>query len=558
MVEARFGWRAWTGAHVTRRPRVGAPRRVVAVVALAGLATAGGVVMGAARPAAASGAGRVLVEREVPVTAMNRSVGWANNSPELAADPDDEEVLALANRVDAPDFSCRLHVSGDAGRSWVPVDPVDALPVGADKCYAPNVVFGPDGTLYFLFAGLAGAGNEPMGVFLTTSQDRGQSFSEPTQVLGELKFGADMAVDPAVGSRGRLHFAWVEATSDPGLGSFGPPPNPVMAAYSDDGGQTLSEPVQVSGELQRVVGPAVTVGPEGGVHVAFYDLGEDARDYQGLEGPTWEGPWELVVTSSENRGDSFEPGEAVAQVTPHERIMVIFTTPPPAVAAGPDGEVCVGWADARHGDADVLVRCTTPDGRSWREVAQVNDDPRGNGVVQKLPALAVAPNGRVDAVFYDQRRISEQTVYQDVFYAASTDGGASFGANTRVSDQPSFIQIGPRYPALASAAGQVDFGGRLALHVLTDRVIAAWADTRNSRPPSTAQDVIAATLTGLPGGAVGLPLPWATGGLAVAVAGAVALGGLIRRRRRTAITEAGVAGPSDSEPQPVDAPESVP
>ena len=85
---------------------------------------------------------------EVPVTAMDRTREPANNSPLLVADPSEPRFVALANRMDAPDFSCALQLSGDGGRGWAPADPVPKLPRGADKCYAPEGAFDRGGVLY--------------------------------------------------------------------------------------------------------------------------------------------------------------------------------------------------------------------------------------------------------------------------------------------------------------------------------------------------------------------------------------------------------------------------
>lgn len=139
--------------------------------------------------------------------------------------------------------------------------------------------FDGDGVLHYLFVGLTGPGNEPMGAFLTTSGDRGRTFTPPRQVLGPLKFSVRMAIDRDAGGAGGLHLAWVDTSSDPPTGGFGPPPNPIMTAHSDDGGETFSSPVQVSDpDRLRVVAPALALGPDGAVHVAYYDLGDDVVD----------------------------------------------------------------------------------------------------------------------------------------------------------------------------------------------------------------------------------------------------------------------------------------
>ncbi|MDP9442397.1 MAG: glycoside hydrolase, partial [Actinomycetota bacterium] len=263
------------------------------------------------------------VGREMPATAVDLSRAPSHNSPLLVADPREPRFVALAHRIDAPDFGCALQLSGDGGRTWVPANPVPKLPAGAEKCYAPEVAFDGNGVLYYLFVGLAGRGNEPMGVYLTRSTNRGRTFAAPREVLGPFNFGVRMAVDPGTGRQGRLHLVWLHATSDPGLGAFGPPPNPIMAAYSDDGGRTFSKPFQVSDpERQRVVAPALALGPEREVYVAYYDLGADARDYHNLEGPVWEGTWSIVVARSSGSGRDFERGVLVDDaIVPPERPM---------------------------------------------------------------------------------------------------------------------------------------------------------------------------------------------------------------------------------------------
>lgn len=428
---------------------------------------------------------------EVPVTPMHLTVEPSNNSPLLAADPTESRFVVMANRMDAPDFSCALQVSGDGGASWAPVNPVTELPAGADKCYAPEVAFDSEGVLHYLFVGLKGAGNEPMGAFLTSSPDRGRTFSPPDEVLGPLNFGVRMAIDRGAGAQGRMHLVWIHATSDPPLGGFGPPPNPILAAYSDDLGKTFSDPVQVSDpDRPMVVAPALTLGGDDAVHVAYYDLKGDVPDYQGLEGPVWPESWALVVASSGDGGQSFGRGVvADDEVQPFERVMLIFTMTPPSLVA--DGRrLCLAWADGRNGDPDVLVRCSPSAGRTWGAAVRVNDDPIGNGKRQYLPRLGVAPDGRMDAIFYD-RRSDLENVLNHVSYTFSTDHGKTFRPNITLTRWPSNSRVGQQYVG-AAAEGQFEIGNRLGLLSRSDGAVAAWADMRNSFPQSTSQDIFAA------------------------------------------------------------------
>ncbi len=478
--------RSWMRWRLTAKPafllscRLPSVLVIVAVLAAAAGATA--ATAGAAPPPVP--AGRVLPE--VPVTAVDLQVGQANNSPMLLADPTDAGVLAVASRIDGPDFGCALHISVDGGRLWSPARPAPTLPAGAEKCYAPELAFDRDGLLYYLFVGLQGLGNTPMGVFLTTSSDRGRTFSAPRPVLGPKNFQVRMVLDPDVGSRGRLHLVWLQVTGDLALGGLPPTDNPLLAAHSDDGGKTFSEPVRVN-DVQRPlsVAPAVAVGTDHALHVLYYDLQQDRVDYQGLEGPTWSGTWSLVLASSTDRGESFGPGVVVDdQIVPPERVMLIFTMAPPALVADRSDRLYAAWTDGRNGDWDVLVRRSVDAGRTWDQPVIANGQ-AGDGRHQYLPRLAVSPGGRLDAVFYD-RREDPANLRNNVSYTSLSEDGRRFGPVSKLTAESSNPLVGPHY-LVPSASGLAEIGSRLALLALDSGAVTAWADTRNAVGGADAQ-----------------------------------------------------------------------
>lgn len=466
------------------------------------------------------------VRADVPVTTDDFSTSPAQNSPVMASDPADARLLALANRVDTPDYSCALQLSGDGGRGWATADPVPQLPPGADKCYAPEVAFDRHGTLFFMFVGLHGAGNVPMGAFLAASRDRGRTFGPPHRILGPNAFGVHMALDAGWGGQGRLHLVWLQGGADPPLGGLPPVPNPILASHSDDGGRTFSPPIPVSDpDRSRVVAPALALGPGHAVHVLYYDLGDDARDYQGLEGPVWDGRWSVVLASSVDGGGRFSPGNLVdGAVVPTERVMLVFTMPPPGLAADGAGRLYAAWQDARGGRGDVVLRRSGDGGLTWEPPVRLSDDDPAAARHHYLPKLSVAPGGRLDAVFYDRRRDPED-VRTDVYYTWSGDGGASFAPNLRLNQESFDSRIGTRY-RLVSAAGLVEPGSGLALLSGDTTVVAAWADSRNAYGTAdagaTGQDVFATEIDRA-GGAGTWPLVVLVVVVATAVAVAVAL-----------------------------------
>lgn len=479
-----------------------------------------------------SGDPRVL--EEVPATSNSLDRALAQNSPMIAVDPTDARFVALAHRVDAPDFECKLQISGDGGRGWIGADPVPDLPPEADECYSPEVAFDADGRLYYLFVGLAGIGNTPTGVYLTTSDTHGRTFTPPRKIMGARNYQVRMAVDPERGDRGRIYLVWLRSAVDPPTGGFPVGDNPIVASYSDDGGATFSDPVRVSDPDRRlVVGPGIAVGDDGALHIAYFDLQDDMRDYRGLAGPPWDGTWSLVATRSTDGGRTFEKSSVVSdKLVPSDRVILIFTMPAPSVAVDRDGHVFVAWDDARHGDADVFVGRSDDGGRTWSNAVRVNDDDVGNGATQYLPTMAVAPNGRLDVVFFDRRR-DDTDRYNDTFYAYSDDGGRTFSSNVRLTDKAGFSKNGQRY-LIPSSRKRNDIGSRSAVASLDDRAVAAWTDTRNA-PVRAYQDIYAATVQF---SAANDALLWsALALLVVALVGAIAT--LMGRRR----------GPSDIEEQ---------
>lgn len=458
-----------------------------------------------------------------PVTTTDLIHRVSNNSPELAVDPTDSRFVVTANRIDAP-FNCSLQVSGDSGRGWLTVQPVPKLPSGADSCYAPEVAFAGDGTLYYLFAGL-GSGNSPMGAFLTSSHDRGRSFGPPRRVLGPERYQVRMAIDQTEGNAGRLHLVWLQAGATAPTGGLPSTPNPILSAYSDDGGVSFSKPVQVNDPSRaHAVAPALALGPEHSVDILYYDLGDDDRDYLGLDGPPWTAStWSLVLTRSTDGGRHYATGVVVeSHIVPPGRVMLIFTMPPAALAVDASGRLFVAWHDARNGDWDVFFRRSIDGGRTWGRALRLNDDPVHDGRDQYLPRIAVSPSGRIDAIFYD-RRGNTDNIGTNVFYTWSANAGETFSRNVQINEVTFSSIVGPHY-LVPSARALIEFGSRLGLVSDDSRALAAWTDTSNTRRGIKAQDIMATEIDFPGGSGPSAVIRWV--GLGLAVLGVVTAVGI--------------------------------
>ena len=82
---------------------------------------------------------------------------------------------------------------------------------------------------------------------------------------------------------------------------------------------------------------------------------------------------------------------------------------------------------------DVMFARSTDGGLTFSAPHKVNDDPVNPNKWHWFGTFSVAPNGRLDAVWYDTRNAANNTDSQ-LFYSFSTDGGVTWSANVAVSN----------------------------------------------------------------------------------------------------------------------------
>jgi len=443
----------------------------------------------------------------------------AHNSPSLARDPQAPDVVVATHRIDRPLFSAALNSSVDGGRTWKTT--ALPLPRGLDRPYAPDVAFGPDGTLYVTYVNLEGSGNVPANLWLSKSSDGGRTLSSPARIAGRLTFQARLAVDPA----GTVTVTWLQGR-DVGLFALAGPPSPIVASRSSDG-RTFSPPVRVSDPDRKLVGAASPVIDSDGELVVLYeDFGGDRRDFENLEGPPWEQPFALVVTRPVG-GRGFSRGVELENGVVPTRRFLVFVPEFPSLAAGPGDSLYAAWSDGRSGDEDVFLRRSGDDGATWSSPKRVNDNRKGDRTSQYLPRVDVSPGGRVDVLFLDRRR-DKKNVMTDTTLASSHDDGKSFG-NTRLSSRSFDSRVGPR-PA---PQFPVDLGSRVGLVSRDGRSLAAWTDTRLGSEDTGRQDIFSTTyeVPGPPGDLARLPVIGALLTVALALAALAATGGPAGRKR---------------------------
>ena len=409
----------------------------------------------------------------------------ANNSPTITRNPRRPDNLVVVNRVDGPRYSCGVHVSFDGGTKWARKEV--EIPKGEEnKCFAPDAAFTRDGKLHMSYVTLQGPGNVPNAGWYVSSDDGGRTFSRARRLLGRLAFQVRLTADPADASR--LYLSYLRADTDVGLFKFTAPGNPILVSRSTDGGASFERPVRVNpAPRARALAPATAVGPKGEVYVLYLDLGDDSLDYEGRHGgrggPPYRGRFKLVLARSRDRGATWEESEVEDRLVPTERF-IAFLPPFPSVAVDRrNGRVYAGFQDARLGKSDVFVWSRAAGEAAWQGPTRVNDTPERDGTSQYLPRLDVAPDGRLDVVYYD-RRSDTDDVMNEVSLQSSFDAGKSFDARIRLSGEDFDSRVG-----YGNEREMPDLGSRLGLVSDDGSALAVWSDTRSGSIDSNKQDI---------------------------------------------------------------------
>lgn len=410
----------------------------------------------------------------------------ANNSPVLVRNPVEQGNLVTANRIDSPAYSCSLNVSFDGGGRWAQT-PIPAPANEEPKCFTPDAVFASDGTLYVSYVTLRGRANAPNAVWISRSTDGGKTLSDPVETpLGRRAFQVRLTTDPRAADR--IHLTWLKA-DELGLYAFSNTGNPIMTIRSDNGGADWTDPVRVSSPArQRVVAPAPAVGKDAGeLNVLYLDLGDDALDYagghRGRGGDPYEGNWQLVLARSTDNGATWRESVVDDSIVPTERF-IVFTPPTPSIAVDREsGRVYAAFHDGRDGDADVRLWSLPGGDGQWSDATRVNDTSTGDGTAQYMPTLSVAPNGRLDVLYYD-RRGDPENVLNEASLQASHDEGETFLARVKLSDRAFSSRIGAGLDR-----DLADLGSRLGLLSTDSRAYAVWTDTRHGTARTAKQDL---------------------------------------------------------------------
>ena len=442
----------------------------------------------------------------------NRDPVRGRDIPGFAVNPADPRHVVMIDE----DFiagQCDFHTSFDGGRTWaseghltVPSDFADPPCVTYDSGgyahFNKSVVWGTGQNVYTTFASHRGpkqrpetgtAAGEGDSVLVNRSTDGGRTWERAVVAIQGARDSRPFIIRPGIAVQPRpqgdkLYVVGWYVVNPLNMGAQGGAGDRrAVVASSEDGGRTWSAPVeaQAPDEKVREITPPV-VGKDGSVYIAWRNRDDPAA-----------APHPIVVAKSSDGGVTWTR-TPINDATPAPAGIPAPTGNAgfPKMAADPaTGNLYVAYIGFDFGDLDLIVQRSTDNGATWSRPLRVNDDPRGNGVRQLAPDISVAPNGRVDVVWFDTRTnlpspiIPRPAGTGDIYYASSSDGGATFSGNRRISDRSINLDDGT-----LGRNGTYTWWGPDSVPLGNDSVLFAWGDPRFGNVDSGTNDVVMATL----------------------------------------------------------------
>jgi hypothetical protein len=401
--------------------------------------------------------------------------GTVQNEVRITQNPSSPSnfVVAYNDSVGGGSSPLGISYSTDGGANWtdtqlgVPMHPVIGSP---DDGISLSVIFDPfigsdsQGNIYAGYIATDGTLGGPSGLYIECSSNQGQAWSGPINIdfnaraaslLGDPNYRFNDRPHMTVDGSDNLSVVWIkdvdvgQPTSDIYYAKSPPPLGPCLGSASLDftgAGAGSVAPKTVNdfpggsvppGFSDFANVPNVAVAPNGTIYVAWIDVN--------VTNPASK-PGTLMIDSSTDGGMTFGIDNVAQNITAlASRLSTasgvgndVISGSYPVIGVDPNNSTAVYMVYAADppgpDEADIFFTKSTNGGLSWTTPIRVNDDTATND--QFHPWMAVKSDGTIDVVWYDKRNSANDDQW-DVYFTKSTDGGASFLINTRITDQSS-------------------------------------------------------------------------------------------------------------------------
>ncbi|MFY9645614.1 MAG: sialidase family protein [Terriglobales bacterium] len=360
-----------------------------------------------------------------PQFTAQRRVGLTSGDqwePAVAADGSGRVYVLYPHYGQVPDCKdCRvptmlLVASGDNGKTWQ--TPRVMLETGTGQFDAQIEVDPADRRTVYA----AWLQNGKRAVMLAKSSDLGATWNFTLAVRSDVELDK-----PALAVRGQNVYVAFNHEEE------------VWVAASQDGGRSFT-PTRVNADSRpgwSLLG-AATVDPAGNAYLAWasYSKAGGAR-----------GSVNLYIAKSPDAGKGWSTTlldvSAAAPECKDEECGEGFLGAQVALTSDGDGTLYALWSagNAPLGPQRIYFSSSTNGGENW--LPRVNVSTAAAGVEHGFPAIVAGNAGDVRIAWMDARNISRNTPFWNTYYRSSSNGGATWGEETRLSGYvPGYHYIG--------------------------------------------------------------------------------------------------------------------
>jgi hypothetical protein len=302
--------------------------------------------------------------------------------------------------------------------------------------FDPAVDVDKNGTFYYSYGVAPLSGSYPNAIVVARSTD-GVAWTKASPVtFNRNRFFDDkyyLAIDRSNAAfANRLYVSWDRNSSNNQI---------LYISYSSNGGASWSSPIKVNdgaSSFERVIGAYPAIDQNTGV---VYD--------------SWHDYAKNIIYVDKSTNGAVTWGKDVAAAITHTGFGVDIGCvggrsqgPAHALKVGPSGTLYLVYADkVTNRGFNILLTESTNGGASWSAPVTVNDD--GGPRDQFHPTLSVESNGiggdKVTVTFYD-RRDDVNNCLSNVYATQSTDSGATWSPNTKITTASSNFNGNPNGP----------------------------------------------------------------------------------------------------------------
>jgi len=170
----------------------------------------------------------------------------------------------------------------------------------------------------------------------------------------------------------------------------------------------------------------------------------------------------IMFEASHDRGQTWGPQIRVNTAGGSAQQVGPWQIPIPAMNVDPNsGGIAIAWPDVRNGNQDIFFAYSTDGGATWGTNHKINDD--AGSTSQWMVDLAIDGSGKVHAAWEDGR-----TGAWNIFYANSTNHGQTWTTNVRVSSEDTPLSYNRPGDYFSIQAGPNDY------------IYVVWTDGRGS------------------------------------------------------------------------------